>query len=65
MHYGTATMLGWTFTAEQRQVLGYMFWEIFGAEASHNRQGRAQSRVQRKSISTGGMRAEEEETADT
>jgi hypothetical protein len=41
MHYGTATMLGWTFTAEQRQVLGYMFWEIFGAHASHNRQNRA------------------------
>jgi hypothetical protein len=40
MHYGTATMLGWTFTGEQRQVLAYMFWEIFGADASHNRRAR-------------------------
>ncbi|SRR6266481_1902188 len=40
MHYGTATMLGWTFTPAQRQVLAYMFWEIFGAEASHNRKAR-------------------------
>src|SRR6266849_2268952 len=45
MHYGTANILGWTFTPEQRQVLAYLFWEIFGAEASHNRKGRATGRV--------------------
>jgi hypothetical protein len=45
MHYNTATMLGWTFTAEQRQVLAYLFWEVFGAEASRNRRGRAQHRA--------------------
>jgi hypothetical protein len=45
MHYGTATMLGWTFTAEQRQVLAYMFWEIFSADASHNRRSRVIYRV--------------------
>jgi len=38
-------MLGWTFTAEQRQVLAYLFWETFGAEASRNRKGRAQHRA--------------------
>jgi hypothetical protein len=42
-HYNTATMLGWTFTAEQRQVLAYLFWEILGAEASRHRKGRASS----------------------
>jgi hypothetical protein len=45
MHYNTATMLGWTFTAEQRQVLAYLFWETFGAEASHNRKERVQHRA--------------------
>ena len=49
MHRGTATMLGWTFTPEQRQVLAYMFWEVFGAEASHNRWGRAMSKASRES----------------
>ena len=45
MHHGTATMLGWTFTQEQRQVLAYMFWEIFGADASLNRRARARYTV--------------------
>jgi len=45
MHYNTATMLGWTFTAEQRQVLAYLFWETLGADASRNRKGRAQHRA--------------------
>lgn len=49
MHRGTATMLGWTFTPEQRQVLAYKFWNVFGAEASHNRWNRAISEVSRKS----------------
>ncbi len=50
MHYGTATMLGWTCTPAQRQMLAYFFWEIFGAQASHNRQSRAQWRVQCESL---------------
>jgi len=45
MHRGLATMLGWTFTAEQRQVLAYLFWRIFSANASHNRRSRAVSQV--------------------
>jgi hypothetical protein len=45
MHYNSATMLGWTFTAEQRQVLAYLFWEIFSDEASHYRKGRTQHRT--------------------
>lgn len=45
MHYNTATMLGWTFATEQRQVLAYLFWEILGADASRNRKGRAQHRA--------------------
>jgi hypothetical protein len=43
MHVGKATMLGWTFSREQRQILAYLFWEIFGAQASHNRKNRATS----------------------
>ena len=54
MHYGTANMLGGTFTPEQRQVLAYLFWEIFGAEASHNRRNRAEGRVTRDSLKPGG-----------
>jgi hypothetical protein len=45
MHYGMANTLCWIFSAEQRQVLAYLLWEVFGAEASHNRKGRALSRV--------------------
>jgi hypothetical protein len=60
MHRGTATVLGWTFTPEQRQVLAYLLWEIFGAEASHNRRGRARWHVQRESLRTGGMQTEDE-----
>jgi hypothetical protein len=41
MHSNSATMLGWTFTPEQRQVLAYMFWQVFGEEASHHGKGRA------------------------
>jgi hypothetical protein len=43
MNQGRATTFGWTFTPEHRQVLGYLFWEMFGAEASHNRMNRAMS----------------------
>jgi len=52
MHRGTATVLGWTFTPEQRQMLAYLFWEIFGAEASHKRESRAMWQVQCDSLET-------------
>ena len=52
IHYNTATPLSWTFTPEQRQVLAYMFWQIFGEEASHNRRSHAQARVQREHLRT-------------
>jgi hypothetical protein len=54
LHYGIATMLGWTFTPEQRQVLGYLFWEIFGEQASRNRRNRALWRVQRAALKARG-----------
>jgi hypothetical protein len=41
MYDGWANMLNQTFAAEQRQVLAYMFWEIFGEDASHHRQAHA------------------------
>ena len=41
MYDGIATTLGWAFSAEQRQMLAYMFWRIFGEEASHHRQSHA------------------------
>jgi hypothetical protein len=50
MHFGMATILGRTFAPAQRQVLAYLLWEIFAAEASHNRQNRALGRVQREDI---------------
>jgi hypothetical protein len=53
MHYGIATMLGWTFTAEQRQVLAYLFWQIFAEHASRNRQNRAYGRAGRSMSSSG------------
>jgi hypothetical protein len=37
MYDGIATTLGWAFSAEQRQMLAYLFWEIFGEQASHHR----------------------------
>lgn len=48
IHSNIATPLAWTFTGEQRQILAYLFWEIFGAEASHNRRNRAEGRVDHK-----------------
>jgi hypothetical protein len=48
MHYGMANTLGLIFAPAQRQVLAYLLWEIFAAEASHNRQNRASGRVWRE-----------------
>jgi hypothetical protein len=62
MHDGTASRLGQTFTVNQRRVLGYMFWEIFGAEASHTRQSRAQRRAHLERLGNEGMQTEDEQT---
>jgi hypothetical protein len=35
-----ATMLGWTFSPDQRKVLAYFFWRMFSDEASRNRKNR-------------------------
>jgi hypothetical protein len=48
IHRSAATMLGWTFTAEQRQVLAYMFWEVFSAQASRHRQSKAIGSIHRR-----------------
>jgi hypothetical protein len=48
MHYGMANTLGSTFAPAQRQVLAYLLWEVFAAEASHNRQNRASGRAWRE-----------------
>ena len=40
MHSNSATMLGWTFSPGERQVLAYMFWQMFGENASRNRRSR-------------------------
>jgi len=53
MHVGLATTLGWVFTAAQRQFLAYLFWEVFGAEASHNRRYRAMGQAQRERLKAG------------
>lgn len=45
MHSGSANMFDWTFTTEQKQVLAYLLWELFSAEASLNRRNRAMGRV--------------------
>ena len=50
MHYGMANTLGLTFPPAQRQVLAYLLWEIFAAEASHYRQNRASGRVMREDV---------------
>jgi hypothetical protein len=36
MHFGMANTLAGVFAPAQRQVLACLFWEVFGAEASHN-----------------------------
>jgi len=41
LHSGIATRLGWTFTRSQQQVIAYLFWEIFHADARRNRWNRA------------------------
>ncbi len=41
LHSRIATPLGWTFTPSQRQVIAYLFWEIFHADARRNRWNRA------------------------
>jgi hypothetical protein len=41
-NHGREVALGSIFTPDQRQVLAYMFWEILGEEASHNRRKRAE-----------------------
>jgi hypothetical protein len=42
LHHNTAIMLGWTFTSSQRQVLAYMFWQIFHVRSQYNRRARAE-----------------------
>jgi hypothetical protein len=43
LHYNTATQLGWAFTPAQRQLLAYLFWEIFRVEWQRQRGERAHS----------------------
>ena len=56
MHFSAAELLE-EFTTEQRQVLAYMFWEIFGAEASHKRRNRAEGRAERERLRPGALRS--------
>lgn len=50
MHYGMASTLASVFAPAQRQVLAYLFWEVFSAAASHNRQNRAMGRAHRENL---------------
>lgn len=45
MHFGSANMFDWAFTPEQKQVLAYLLWELFSADASLNRRNRAMGRA--------------------
>jgi hypothetical protein len=58
MHFSAAELLV-EFTTEQRQVLAYMFWEIFGAEASRKRRNRAEGRAERESLRPGVKQSED------
>lgn len=40
-HRGSENIWECAFTADQRQVLAYMFWEIFSVHARHHRKSRA------------------------
>jgi hypothetical protein len=51
IHFGTANMLAGAFGPAQRQVLAYLLWQVFAAEASHNRKNRAMGRAQRETLS--------------
>lgn len=37
LHYKKATMLGWTFTPAERQVLAYLFWQVFHVQRQYAR----------------------------
>ena len=41
MHSASAITIGWIFDPAQRQVLAYMFWEMFAQHASRNRRNKA------------------------
>jgi hypothetical protein len=50
MNFGIANILGAVFDAEQRQVLAYLCWKIFGKEASQKRRKRATWQAQVESL---------------
>jgi hypothetical protein len=45
IHYGMANTLAGIFSPTQRQVVAYLFWEVFAAEESRQRKNRASGRV--------------------
>jgi hypothetical protein len=48
LHHGIAASLDRAFSPAQRQVLGFLFWQIFHAQATRNRKSRAQGFVIRQ-----------------
>jgi len=50
LHYNIATPLGWGFSLPQRQLLAYLFWEIFHVNWQFNRRKRAENLYSRDLI---------------
>ena len=50
LHNGTASQLGWSFSPSQRQLLAYLFCQIFHAQWQFNRRRRAENLYSRDLI---------------